>query len=394
MGVLPFSSYEKYIFPDIRIPNAPRSLFMNDPRIEKIANVLVTYSMALKPGERVLIQGGVAAAPLIRAFYREALRAGAFPTTNIILPGLQKIFFDEADADQLGWIPECARVGYESYEALLTIWADDNTREGTHFDPEKRAIQARAMQPLQKVFRDRMASGELKWCCTMYPTAAHAQDADMATEDFEDFVFNACLPDSDDPVGYWRGVQAQQMKLAERLSQYDEIRVVAPDTDITVKVGGRTWIDASGHLNFPDGEIYTSPHKDETTGHVHYTFPAVYRGVEVEDVQLWFEAGKVVRAVAGKGEDFLQAQLDTDEGARFLGEFAIGTNPMVQRFMKNTLFDEKIKGTIHMALGMAFPEAGGSNISSVHWDMVLEMRNGGQLFGDGELFYENGEFLF
>jgi aminopeptidase len=367
---------------------------MNDPRIVKIADVLVNYSMSLKPGERVLIQGGVAAAPLIRAFYREALRAGANPTTNIILPGLNKIFFDEADEAQLSWIPEHAKVIYESYEAVLTIWSDVNTREGTHFDAEKRAIQARAMKPLQETFRQRMASGELKWCGTLYPTPAHAQDADMATEDFEDFVFNACLPDPDDPVGYWRGVEARQDKLIQRLSQYDEIRIVAPDTDITVKVGGRTWINASGHLNFPDGEIYTSPHKEATSGHVHFTFPAVYRGVEVEDVQLWFEAGKVIKAAAGKGEDFLLAQLDTDEGARFLGEFAIGTNPMVQQFMKNTLFDEKIKGTIHMALGMAFPEAGGSNMSSVHWDMVLEMRNGGQLFGNGELIYENGEFLF
>jgi len=366
---------------------------VNDPRIEKIADVLVNYSMNLQPGERLLIQGSTAAEPLIKAIYRHALRAGAYPTSIVTLPGIQKIFFDEANEDQLTYVPDLVKVVYEEFEAILTIWSDTNTKEGTNIDPEKRMIQARAMQPLQQTFRDRMASGDVKWCGTLYPTAAHAQDADMATEEFEDFVFNACLPDPDDPVTYWRGVEAQQDQLIEKLSQYDTIRVVAPDTDLTVKVGGRKWINASGHVNFPDGEVFTSPHKEATSGHVHFNFPTIYRGVELEDVQLWFEAGKVVKATAAKGEEFLLSQLDTDEGARFLGEFAIGTNPMIQQIMKNTLFDEKIKGSIHMALGMAFPEAGGDNMSSVHWDMVLDMRDGGQLYGDGELIYENGEFL-
>ncbi len=367
---------------------------MNDPRIEKIADILVNYSLGLNPGDRVLIQGSTAAAPLIRAIFRHALRVGARPTTYVILPGLEKIFYDEADEDQLRWIPDLVRFVYEEFEAVITIWSDINTRERRHYSPGKRAIQQQAMRPLQEKFRERMAKGEVKWCGTLYPTPAHAQDADMTTEDFENFVFNACLPDPDDPIGFWRRLEAHQNRLIQRLSQYDVIRIVAPDTDISFRIGGRTWVNACGHANFPDGEVFTSPHKTSANGYIRFTYPAIYRGVEVEDVRLWFEKGKVVKATASKGEDFLLSQLENDEGARYLGEFAIGTNPMIQKFMKNTLFDEKMKGTIHLALGMSFPETGGDNQSALHWDMLLDMRYRGKIFGDGELIYEHGDFLF
>ena len=366
---------------------------MPDPRVVQIADVIINYSLALKPGEKLLIQGPVGGAPLIKELYRAALRAGALVTPRVNLPGLNKIFFDEANEAQLQWVQPMMKVLLEEYDAYVSLWADENTKEGTHFDLKKRAIHGEAMAPFQKQLMEKMASGELRWCGTLYPTPAHAQDADMATEDYEDFVFNACLPDRDDPVSFWQDMEARQDKIVAYLNQVKKVRLVAKDTDITVKTAGRTWINACGHVNFPDGEVFTGPLETETEGYVRFTYPAVYQGVEVEDVRLWFEQGKVVKATAAKGEAFLLSMLDRDEGARRLGEFAIGTNPGITQFTKNMLFDEKIEGTAHMALGHSILESGGINQSQIHWDMLIDLRDGGQIFADDQLIYENGHFI-
>ncbi|NOZ73505.1 MAG: aminopeptidase [Chloroflexi bacterium] len=365
---------------------------MPDPRVVQMAEVIINYSIGLKPGETLFIQGPVAGAPLIKELYRAALRVGAQVSTQVALPGLNKIFFDEANEEQLKWIPPMMNVLLEDYDAYVSLWADENTKEGTHFDLKKRAIRGEAMAPFQKKFLEKVAKGELRWCGTLYPTPAHAQDADMATESYEDFVFSACLPDREDPIGFWRSMEARQDKLVAFLSEVKKIRLVAKDTDITVTTAGRTWINACGHENFPDGEVFTGPLETETEGYVRFTYPAVYQGVEVDDVRLWFEQGKVVKATAAKGEEFLLSMLDRDEGARRLGEFAIGTNPGITQFTKHTLFDEKIQGTAHMALGLSIPETGGVNESQIHWDMVVDLRDGGQIFADDQLIYENGHF--
>ncbi|RME84972.1 MAG: aminopeptidase [Caldilineae bacterium] len=366
---------------------------MQDPRVAKMADVIINYSIGLQPGEKLLIQGKVGGAPLIRELYRAALRAGGLVTTNVSLPGLEKIFYDEANEEQLRWIQPLVNVLLEEYDAYVTLWADENTKEGTQFDPQKRAIRLEANKEVQQRFIQRMAEGKLRWCGTLFPTAAHAQDAEMSVESYEDFVFNACLPDPDDPIGFWRRMEARQDRLVQFLNQVEYVRLVAKDTDLTVRTGGRRWVNACGHKNFPDGEVFTGPHEDATEGTVRFTYPAVYMGTEVEDVRLWFEGGRVVKATAGKGEAFLKHMLDSDEGAKRLGEFAIGTNPGITRFTRHTLFDEKIQGTVHMALGFSIPESGGVNQSKIHWDMVCDLREGGQIYADDRLIYENGRFV-
>lgn len=365
---------------------------MTDPRIAQIAEVIIRYSLNIQPGEKLAIRGNSLAEPLIKEAYRAAIRAGAHVVTLITLPGLQKIFMDESNDDQLNWISPFSQTVTEEFDALLAIQSESNTREGTGFDPVKLAKLSKTNQPLQNRFFERSAQGTFKWCATLFPTPAHAQDADMALEDYENFVFNACLPDRENPIAFWQKMEHRQNRLIEFLNSVKEIRLKAKDTDLTVQVEGRKWINCSGHENFPDGEVFTGPIENKTEGHVRFTYPAVHMGNEVVNAQLGFEKGRVVKAKADKGEDFLLEMLDRDEGARVLGEFAIGTNPGIQTFTRNTLFDEKIQGTVHMAVGMSYPESGGKNHSQIHWDMVCEMREQGQLFADGKLIYEKGAF--
>jgi aminopeptidase len=366
---------------------------MKDPRITQIADILVNYSLGIQPGQKLLLRGGSAAEPLIKATYREALRAGALVTPQISLPGMAKIFFDEANSDQLKWVQPLYRMASEEFDAYLAIESDTNSREGTNYNREKQAILGSAIQPVRDTFMRRAADGKLKWCVTLFPTNAYAQDAGMSLEEYEDFVFGACLPDPKDPVGFWKTLESRQDRLADRLKNTKSIRLCAEDTDLVIGVAGRNWINCCGRENFPDGEIFTGPQEDRTEGKVRFSYPAVHQGTEVTDVSLEFKKGRVTRATAATGYDFLNDMLNRDDGARILGEFAIGTNPGITRFTRHTLFDEKIEGTIHMALGMAYPESGGTNMSQIHWDMVCDLRNGGKLFADDKLIYENGKFV-
>jgi aminopeptidase len=366
---------------------------MTDGRVAQIAEVLIHYSLNIQPGDKLAIRGSSLAEPLIKEAYRAAVRAGAHVVTQITLPGLQKIFMDESGEEQLSWVSPFSKTITEEFDALLVIQSDFNTREGTGFDREKLSKLSKANQPLQDLFFERAAQGAFKWCVTLFPTTAHAQDADMALEDYENFVFNACLPDRENPIGFWQQMEDRQNRLIEYLDTVKEINLIAPDTNLTVNVEGRKWINCAGHENFPDGEVFTGPAENKTEGHVRFTYPAVHQGNEVTNIQFTFEKGRIVKATVDKGEDFLLEMLDRDDGARVLGEFAIGTNPGIQTFTRNTLFDEKIQGTVHMAVGMSYPESGGLNQSQIHWDMVCDMREGGKLFADGKLIYENGAFV-
>ncbi len=366
---------------------------MYDPRLAKIAHVLVKYSLEVKPGWNVLIRTWPEGEPLAREVYRETLRAGAHPTVTIGLSDAEEIFYKEASEEQLQHEPILNRWVAETFDATVTILAESNTKQLMHVDPRRISIGRRAQKEIMRIFLERAARGELRWVLTLFPTNAYAQDAEMSLAEFTEFVFNAALPDPSDPIGYWQRVSAYQARIVKWLSQKDVIRVVAPGTDLTLRVGGRRWISADGKENFPDGEVFTAPIEDSVEGHITFSYPAVYNGREVEGVELWFEEGRVVKATAKKGEDFLLRMLDTDEGARRVGEFAIGLNRGIQTFTKNILFDEKIHGTIHMALGKAYPECGGKNESAIHWDMVCDLRTGGRLYADGELFYENGDFV-
>jgi aminopeptidase len=366
---------------------------MLDPRVEKLADLLVTYSIAAKPGQRIAIQGNTLAEPLIRAVYASVLKAGAHPMLLATLPGLNEIFYLHASDEQLQHVPPPYRLVMETYDGLIAILGSGNTKSLSNVPPRKLALNQRASGEISRIFMKRHAAGELQWVGTLFPTSAAAQDAEMGLIEFEDLVYGACLPDPDDPIGHWERFSAWQQKLVDWLRGKKEIRVLGPDTDLRLSIEGRPFINCSGRANMPDGEVFTSPVEGSVEGYVRYTYPAVYRGREVTNVRLRLEKGRVVEAKADKGEDFLTHTLDVDAGARVPGEFAIGTNKKVTRFMRQTLFDEKIAGTFHMALGASIPESGGTNLSAVHWDMVCDLRPGGEIRVDGELLHKDGKFV-
>jgi aminopeptidase len=275
----------------------------------------------------------------------------------------------------------------------VTIWSEANTRSLSRVDPDRHSRYIAAHRRLSNRRWERISKGEMSWVGTLHPTAAHAQDADMSLEDYEDFVFSACHVDGDDPAGHWRAVSRTLTARAESLGPTRELRVLGPDTDLRVGVAGRSWIAADGRYNMPDGEVFTSPVETETDGEIRFAFPALFQGREVDDVRLRFEGGRVVAATAARGESYLRALLDMDDGSRTLGEFAFGLNYEIDRFTRNILFDEKIGGTIHLALGAGFPQAGGTNSSGLHWDLICDLRHDGEIYADGELVWKAGSFL-
>jgi aminopeptidase len=239
----------------------------------------------------------------------------------------------------------------------------------------------------------RSASGEHRWVGTIYPTNAFAQDAEMSLSEYEDFVYGACMPTLDDPVGYWKGFSAWQQKIVDWLKGKEHVRIVSPNTELELSIAGRQFANSDGRHNMPSGEVFTGPVEDSVEGHVTFSYPAIHRGREVTGVELWFEAGEVVKARAQKNEEFLIKTLDTDEGSRYVGEFAIGTNEGINRFTGQILFDEKINGSFHMAMGAGYPETGSKNESAIHWDMICDLREAGRIWVDDVLLYENGKFV-
>jgi len=366
---------------------------MTDPRVEAFARILVDYSVNIRPGEFVRIRGDYEGAPLLRAVYKRVLAQGGHPWLQVGLDGVEEIFYKHASDEQLAYVSNIDRQLTEEMNATITIWTEVNTKALTGVDPAKQARAQAARRPVFERFLERAAKKELKWTLTAYPTHAFAQDAEMSLTEFEDFLYRAALIGEPDPVAAWQVISREQQRLVDWLNSKHEIRLIGPDTDLTLSVAGRTWENCDGHENFPDGEIFTGPVEDSANGTVRFTYPACEGGREVEDVRLWFEKGKVVKATAGKNEEFLLAMIDTDAGARYLGEFAFGTNQGIQRFTKNILFDEKIGGTVHMALGSGYPETGSQNRSALHWDMICDLRRGGEVWVDGVLFAQDGKFL-
>jgi aminopeptidase len=366
---------------------------MADPRVAKLARVMVRYSVPLKQGDLFRINATPAARPLVRELYREALLAGAHPLVRLSLEETEELLYRHGSDEQITHVSQVDRQENEEIGATLFIMSGENTRYLSGVDAQKVALRRKARRPLNERFYDRVNAGEANWSLTLYPTLAAAQDADMSLTDYEDFVYGAGKLDEDDPVAAWKAVHVEQQRIADFLGTKKLIRLVGPETDLTYHTAGRAWINADGQKNFPDGEVFTSPDETKTEGHIRFSFPAVYSGREVTDVRLVFSEGRVVEAHASKGEDLLHSLLDMDEGARRLGEAAFGTNYNIQRFTRNTLFDEKIGGTIHLALGSSFDEIGGLNKSALHWDIVNDMRQGGEAYADGQLFYKDGKFL-
>jgi aminopeptidase len=366
---------------------------VTDPRIERLGELMVDYSLELGEGRILRIDTLDVASPLALAVYRAALEAGAHPYTQVGLDGILELLLDRGSEDQIAHITPLQWGEIETIDALATIWAETNTRSLSRADPSRQARYLGSQRQLSNRRWERIAAGELRWCGTLFPTHAHAQDAEMSLDDYEDFVYGACHVDEEDPAAHWRLVAASLGARAGELESVRELRIVGPDTDLRVGVEGRKWLAADGRYNMPDGEVFTSPVETETEGEIRYTFPAIYHGREVEDVHLRFEEGRVVQAEAARGDPFLQSVLDMDDGARTLGEVAFGLNYEIDRFTRNILFDEKIGGTMHLALGSSFPQAGGLNTSGLHWDMICDLRAEGEVYADGELVWKAGHFL-
>lgn len=363
-----------------------------DPRVEAVANVLVQYSIGLKPGQLVQIESKQEGFPLVIALYRAVLKAGGHPWLDLGIEETQELFYTHASEEQLAYYPEFLKQANEEVDASITIWADANTKRLHNVDPSKQARYAKAMHPINNRLFERMASRELRWVGTAYPTNAAAQTAEMSLREYEDFVYDACLIAESDPIAAWKAISLEQQRLIDWLSERSEIHLQGEDTDLRLTYADRSWENCDGRENFPDGEVFTGPIEDSVEGTIRFSYPACYRGRQVEDVRLWFEKGKVVKATAAKNEAFLLEMLEVDEGAKFVGEFAFGTNRGIQSFTGDTLFDEKIGGTVHLALGKGFLETGSQNDSAIHWDMVCDLRRGGRVQVNGETFSENGQF--
>jgi len=366
---------------------------MADPRVETVAKILVDYSVRVRPNQLVRINGTPEGTPLILAVYQRVLERGAHPFLQVRLDEAEELLYAYAKDAQLDYIAPFMKDIIEQIDASIGIWTEVNTKRLTNVEPAKQSRRAVAMRPLSDRLLERAAKKELRWTGTAYPTQAFAQDAEMSLREFEDFVYEACLVHKPDPIKAWRKISREQKRIVDWLNKARQIRVIGPDTDLKLKVTGRKWVNCDGHENFPDGEIFTGPIEDSVDGHIRYTYPACDYGREVEDVHLWFKEGKVVKATAAKNEEFLLKMLKTDKGARYVGEFAFGTNPGIQRFTKNILFDEKIGGTIHLALGKGYPESGSKSQSAIHWDMVCDLRKGGEVRVDGTLFLKDGKIL-
>jgi len=372
---------------------------MRDARIDKLADVIVRYSTRVGEGELVRISGDPVAAPLIEAIYERCLRVGAHPFVQCLPDSLSDIFYREASEAQLKFVSPISRYMIQKVDVNIGLWAETNTKAMSGIDPSRQAAASAAKRPIMKIFHKRAAAGELKWCGTLFPTQASAQDAEMSLADYEDFVFTAGMLHKKDPVAEWEKVERKQQKVVDYLKDKTELRFRNADgTDLTVNVGGMTWINCAGRENFPDGEVFTGPNLKASdggvNGHVRYSFPAVHRGREVHDIELTFEKGRVVEAKAGRNEAFLKQMLEMDKGAARMGEIAIGTNYHLRRHTRNTLFDEKIGGTFHAAIGAGYPETGNTNDSALHWDMVCDLRRGGTIEADGEVFSRDGRFVF
>ncbi len=365
---------------------------MVDARLIKLAKVLVHYSLKLKKGDLFVIEGNTQCEPLALEVYKEALVAGANPILVPVFEAYKEILLRNGSEEQITYFNPFALEMMKRADAILTIWAEINTKSLTSIDPIRLNLMAKGRKQIMEIFHERLEKGEMRWCGTQYPTYASAMDANMSLAEYEEFVFGSGYMDSPDPTKEWLRIHDEQQRLVDYLNTKKKIEVKSKDTHLTFNSEGRKWVNCDGTVNFPDGEIFTSPVEDSMSGHVRFSYPAIYMNREVEDVELTFENGRVVSAKAKKDEAFLNEILKTDDGAKSVGEFAIGTNYNIQQFTKNTLFDEKIGGTIHIAVGASVGETGGKNKSAIHWDMICDMSEG-EIFADGILFYKDGKWI-
>ena len=363
---------------------------MQDVRIQRWAHTLVHYSLYVKPGNTVAIHATPAAAPLVEAVYEEVLKVGGHPLPQIALESLEEIMLRTGNDEQLSFVSPTAQMLAERVDARLFISSNTNTRSLSNIDPARGALRRKAAQQANRSLRLREQAGEFRWSSTLYPTSAYAQEANMSLREFEEFVFDICFLNDEQPIARWQELSGQQQHLVDWLKGHKQVHILGQGTDLTLSIEERVFINSDGKRNFPSGEFFTGPIENSANGVIQYDIPTIYDGRKVEGIRLVFREGKVVEASARQGQEYLQQMLDLDAGARFLGEFAFGNNKHINRGTGNILFDEKIGGTVHLALGSSYPETGGVNASALHWDMICDLRTQGEVYIDDTLFLKDG----
>lgn len=372
---------------------------MADPRVTNFAKVLVERCTSVKPGDRILIEATTAAEPLVRELYIQILEKGGHPHTLLQLPdtffpGHEDLLLMHGDDKQIDFVPTFQKLAYDQFEGRIRVHSATNTRSQTSIDSTRLQQRGKSTGVITETQMRRGAEGKFKWVTTLYPTDGYAQDAEMSFEQYADFVFRSVHANEKDPVKYWKKVEKDQQAAVDFMEGKKQVILRGPNVDLTLSVKGRKFLNSCGTHNMPDGEIFTGPVEDSVNGWVKFTYPAIYGGVAVEGAELTFSNGQVTRANAEKNQDYLLKMLESDAGARYLGEFAIGTNFEIDKFTGQILFDEKIGGSFHMALGAGYPETGAKNKSAIHWDMICDMRTDSEILVDGEKFYKNGKFIF
>ncbi len=361
--------------------------------LKKYAQLLVQYSLSLKPSERLFIQSTTLAEPLVREVYQAALAVGALVEIDLAFEGKNQILLTQANDEQLAYVPVLPALAMTEFDAYLHIRAPFDLLETVKTDIIRSQKRNRALAPMNQQYSERTATRALKRTLCEYPTEAAARAANMTLEQYTEFIYSACQLHAPDPQAAWLQVRQTQQHIVDYLNKCTRFRYLGEGVDVQFSTVGRTWINSDGQTNMPSGEVYTSPVEDSVQGEIYFSYPSIYGGNEVRGVRLWFKDGYVTRWTAEKGQDFLDKTFQT-EGARRLGEAAIGTNYHIKEMTNNILFDEKIGGTVHLALGQSYLQAGGKNTSSVHWDLITDMtHNGGEIYADNVLIYEAGKFL-
>ena len=361
---------------------------------EKLAKLAVNYAIEVKKGQRVMVTGPSIAEDLFQAVYVEILKAGGYPLLIPLVEGTKELLYKYGSEEQLLYVDDVQKMVINEFDCMISIFGDYNPKKLSLVDPKLIAKDRGSPEKakLMMTYMKRYADGELNWVIIPYPCHAFAQEANMDLFSYFDFVKEALLLDKEDPVNAWKEIEQKQDRIVDILDKADRIQVIGEDTDLTLSVKGRKWVNCCGHNNLPDGEVFTSPLEDSVNGHIRFTYPGVYQGVEIENIYLEFKDGKVVKATADKGQDYLEEILAI-KNAEIIGEFAIGTNYGITNFTKNMLFDEKMGGTLHSALGAGPPETGSKNQSAIHWDILKDMTlPGSKILADDKVIYEEGQW--
>lgn len=361
---------------------------------EKYAKLLVNYCLAVKKGDKVYIASSYLAEPLLQQVMKEVYIAGGIPLLNVEIQGVEHLALEFGDEQQLSYLNPVKKHVFEHFDCYLNIRAPfgrgDDERETA--DPEKFKIQQKAQQEINRLYFERTGNGSLRRCLCQFPTQAGADDAEMTLEEYQNFVFQSCYLFDEDPVAKWLEVRKNQQAYVDRLNKADKVHYKGPNIDISFSVKGRTWINSDGRANMPSGEVFSAPIEDSVNGTVYFSYPTIYMGKDVVGISLEVKNGEVIKWDAEQGKEVLD-KVFAIEGARHWGEVAVGTNYNIQRTSRNILFDEKIGGSIHMAVGQSYKQCGGKNESTVHWDMITDMKKGGEIWADGELIYKDGKFI-